>query len=314
MSLLMASMSLMSCEESSNDSNPEGKSYYKTIQVSLDSKTKAVNESAINDVTVFVYQKNVATGETKLFDRKYGSESSYQFELLFSELVPYSYDVKAYANMGELDAEPEEILFSNEKENGVQLHGEIASISETSEDEVLVDMRRYIGKITVKKIEMALNEDTSGLDMKIVSMYLVNVAEKLGGEAYYNTDGYHTESEMDGFLYREVNIPLSNDTYSSTAISLFGYVTESSALVFECEINGAKMYYNIPFTSTSNMHSIYNVTISQRGSATPFGDPIEDNIDANRVGFNVIDYDVYSENITIGEKPGVDVEVTLPEE
>ena len=307
---LAAAFSLVSCEET-----PEiqGRTFTKNIQVDLGAETRAISESTINEATLFVYQKNNNTGETVLFDKKSGSETQFDFELIFSDAVQYTYDIKAYANMGNLQAEPEEILFSNENEEGLQFHGELGSINETSESSVTIDMIRYIGKITIKKIELSMPENITVSDFIINSIYLANVAEKVGGEAYYNTDGYHTVTPMDSFLYKELDMYLGTDGYFTGTETLYGYATENSYLMIDCSMGGKQMYYRVPFTSSANVNSVYNISICELGSETPFGEPMTDSIIATKVLYNVVDYATNKGTVTIGDKGSTDVEITLPE-
>ena len=88
----------------------------KTVTVSLgDALTRAssalAGEGAIEDATLFVWQHNAMTDETILYQKAYAEASSFEFNLLFSDQTDYTYQINAWANMGELSAEPADGVF-----------------------------------------------------------------------------------------------------------------------------------------------------------------------------------------------------------
>lgn len=73
-------------------------------------------ENAINDATIFVYQKNNETGTTIDYEVKYITGNTTDFNLYFSDQTEYTYSFAVWANMGELTDEPVagDILFADE--------------------------------------------------------------------------------------------------------------------------------------------------------------------------------------------------------
>ena len=298
---LAAVFSLGSCEKHEEPLESVGYTHLKTVSVELGTMTRAVSESAVNDATLFVYQHNAKTGESLLYHQVYGTGSTFELDLLFSDQTTYTYDIKAYANMGELASEGGDVLFSGESESGLQLHGQVLGIGEADASAVTVDMSRYVGKVTVSKVAVDWTNDHGLQELKLVSMYLANVPAKVGGEATYNISGEYTSSDRDLFIYKPVDTYIANKTEYSTSASFFGYSCDELALVLKCDLAGETMYYHVPYNPEANSHKAFKLTIRKSGSDTPLGELPEETLDVVMVNFNVIDFEETEEDVDFGQ-------------
>ena len=219
--------------------------------------------------------------------------------------------MKAYANMGDLEEEPAEILFSNETNEGVQFYGELSPIVENSLSDITIEMKRYGQKVTIAQITIENNKYTGTSEVLFKSIYLANVAEKFGGEACYNLDGYHVDSHLDDLLYRSVDVSLSNGTYLERDYELYGYTTESTCVVLESEMNGKTMYYHFPISVGPNVNAVYEVVICQRGSETPLGDTMIDNYKSGDSTLNIVNYETVMHEVTIGDNSLPDIVIVI---
>ena len=296
----LAAVSLLgSCKDMKDLSEPSSADQVKTVQVDLGSVTRAVSESAVNDATLFVYQHNAKTGESLLYHQVYGTGSTFELDLLFSDQTTYTYDIKAYANMGELASEGGDVLFSGESESGLQLHGQVLGIGEADASAVTVDMSRYVGKVTVSKVAVDWTNDHGLQELKLVSMYLANVPAKVGGEAEYNVGGTYVPSAMDAFLYKPVDSVIGDGEAYTTAQSMYGYAGDA-AIVLECELSGEKMYYHVPYSPEANTHRAFSFTIRQNGAQEPLGSLPEEALEVSVVTLNVLGYDASEEEVNFG--------------
>ena len=303
---ILAAFSLLASCNKVQQLEPTGSSagdFFKTVKVDLGAATKAVSESAVNDATLFVYQNNGKTGESILYHQVYGPGSTFEVDLLFSDQTTYTYDIKAYANMGELAAEGGEVLFTGESESGLQLHGQSLSVGEADASAVTVDMSRYVGKVTVSKVAVDWTNDHGQQDLKLVSVYLANVPGKVGGEPEYNVGGGFVSSAMDALIYRPVGSEIADGESYTTAQSMYGYAGTDCALVLECELAGEKMYYHVPYSPAANSHRAFKITIRQNGADTPMGELAQEAIEVSVVTLNVLDYDESDSDVEFGKKP-----------
>ena len=302
---ILAAFSLLASCNKVQQLEPTGSSagdFFKTVKVDLGAATKAVSESAVNDATLFVYQNNGKTGESILYHQVYGPGSTFEVDLLFSDQTTYTYDIKAYANMGELAAEGGEVLFTGESESGLQLHGQSLSVGEADASAVTVDMSRYVGKVTVSKVAVDWTNDHGQQDLKLVSVYLANVPGKVGGEPEYNVGGGFVSSAMDALIYRPVGSEIADGESYTTAQSMYGYAGTDCALVLECELAGEKMYYHVPYSPAANTHRAFRITIRQNGADTPLGELAQEAIEVSVVTLNVLGFEESDEDVEFGEK------------
>ena len=312
---VLAAFSLLAACNKVQQLEPTGSSagdFFKTVKVDLGAATKAVSESAVNDATLFVYQNNGKTGESILYHQVYGPGSTFEVDLLFSDQTTYTYDIKAYANMGELAAEGGEVLFTGESESGLQLHGQSLSVGEADASAVTVDMSRYVGKVTVSKVAVDWTNDHGQQDLKLVSVYLANVPGKVGGEPEYNVDGGFVSSAMDALIYRPVGSEIADGESYTTAQSMYGYAGTDCALVLECELAGEKMYYHVPYSPEANTHRAFRITIRQNGADTPLGELAQEAIEVSVVTLNVLGFDDSEQEVDFGSDNGnVDLDYNL---
>ena len=284
--------------------------YLRKVSVDLGEMTKASGFDVL-DASFFIYQKNPKTGNSILFERVFGQGSSFEFELLFNDQTAYTYDIKAYANMGELreekdvtgkDAPSKLISLSDESRDYHQLHGEFLGITQTSASALTVDMYRYLGKVSVNEITLDWVNDHGLQEFSVVSMYLANVPMWYGSTtSLYNAEGVYESSEADELIYGAIGRPLANGE-SLSGVELFGYSHEACALVLECELGGEKMYYHVPCNLESNTHKAYNLKIRQIGSSTPLGELPEEAIEVSMVNFNIVDPETSEDQVEFGEE------------
>ena len=285
----------------------------KTVTVSLgDVQTRAssalAGEGAIEDATLFVWQHNAKTDETILYQKSYAEASSFEFSLLFSDQTEYTYQINAWANMGELSAEPAdgEILFSNEEATGLQMKGSKSGINQASASSVTIDMKRYVGKITVAEVALEwTNEQNALQDFTLKSIYVANAGDKAEGAtaAYNNVSGAYASSAMDAMLYSPVNSVIADGASYSTAQMMYAYGSGSTAIVLECDLGGQVMYYHVPYEPEWNTHRAFSFTIRQAGADSPLCELPEESIEVNVTTLNVLNWDADEQETDFGEKP-----------
>lgn len=304
---------LTGCQREQLPVSPQGPGeFVKTISVSLgDPSTRAASalsgEGAIEDATLFVWQHNASTDETVLYQKTYAASSSFEFSLLFSDQTDYTYSINAWANMGELGAEPVdgEVLFTGESASGLQMKGSKGSIDESSSSAVTIDMKRYVGKITVAEVALEWTNAQNALqEFTLKSIYVANAGDKAeGAVATYNVDGAYVSSSMDALLYSPVNSVIADGGKYETAQMMYAYGSGSTALVLECELGGQTMYYHVPYEPGWNTHRVFRFTVRQAGSDDPMGELPEEAIEVSVTTLNVLDWDADEQESDFGEKP-----------
>lgn len=287
----------------------------KTVTVSLgDALTRASSalsgEGAIEDATLFVWQHNAKTDETILYQKAYAEASSFEFNLLFSDQTEYTYQINAWANMGELDAEPAdgEILFSDEEATGLQMKGSKPGIDQASASSVTIDMKRYVGKITVSDVALEWTNKQNGLlDFTLKSIYMANAGDRAAGAtaAYNNVSGAYATSAMDAMLYSPVNSVIADGASYSTAQMMYAYGSGSTAIVLECDLGGQAMYYHVDYEPGWNTHRAFSFTIRQAGSDEPLGELPEETIEVNVTTLNVLGWDADEMEEEFGTVPSI---------
>ena len=284
----------------------------RTISVNLgDAMTKASSslsgEGAIEDATLFVWQHNAETDETTLYQKAYAEASTFEFSLLFSDQTEYTYSINAWANMGELDAEPAdgEVLFIGEEASGLQMKGSRSGIDQASAPAVTIDMKRYVGKITVAEVALEWTNDQNALqDFTLKSIYVANAGDKAeGATAAYNVGGAYVSSAMDAMLYSPVNSVIADGSKYETAQMMYAYGSGSTALVLECDLGGQAMYYHVPYEPEWNTHRVFRFTVRQAGADTPLGDLPEEAIEVSVITLNVLEWDADEQETDFGEAP-----------
>ena len=284
----------------------------KTVSVDLGGSTRTraasalAGEATINDATLFVWQHN-GVSEPVLYAKTYAEATVFNFDLMFSDQTDYTYSINAWANMGELDAEPadSEVLFSNESTDGVQMKGSRTGITQATAESVTIDMQRYVGKITVSEVAVEwTNEQNALQEFTLKSMYIANAGDKAeGAAAAYNVDGTYVSSAMDAMLYSPVNSVIADGAKYSTPQMMYAYGSGTTALVLECELGGQTMYYHVPYEPEANTHRAFKLTIRQLGADEPLGELPEEAIVANVTTLNVLGFDEDEESVDFGVAP-----------
>lgn len=284
----------------------------KTFSVNLgDRATRASSalsgEGAIDDATLFVWQHNGSTDETILFQKAYAESSTFEFSLLFSDQTEYTYTINAWVNMGELTEEPADgaILFSNEEATGLQMKGSKSGIDQSSASAVTIDIKRFVGKITVAEVALEWTNDQNALqDFTLKNIYVANAGDKAeGATATYNVGGVYASTAMDAMLYSPVNSVIANGAAYSTPQMMYAYGSGSTAIVLECDLGGQTMYYHLPYEPEWNTHRLFRFTVRQAGAETPLGDLPEEAIEASVTTLNVLDFVDSEEDADFGEAP-----------
>lgn len=315
LTLLVASATLLlfgaSCDKQGAEPVSVTVEFMKTVSVNLgDPATRAsaalTGEGAVEDATLFVWQHNAKTGLTTLYQKAYAESSSFEFSLLFSDQTDYTYSINAWANMGELNAEPAdgEILFSNEEATGLQMKGSKAGIDQSSAGAVTIDMKRYVGKITVAEVALEWTNVQNALqEFTLKSIYVANAGDKAEGAtaAYNNIDGAYASSAMDAMLYSPVNSVIANGASYSTAQMMYAYGSGSTAIVLVCDLGGQEMYYHVDYEPEWNTHRVFRFTVRQAGADAPLGELPEEAIEVNVNTLNVLDWDADENVMDFGE-------------
>ena len=284
----------------------------KTVSVDLGASTRTraasalAGEATINDATLFVWQHN-GVSEPVLYAKTYAEATVFNFDLMFSDQTEYTYTINAWANMGELAAEPAdgEVLFSNESADGVQMKGSKAGITQATAESVTIDMQRYVGKITVSEVAVEwTNEQNALQEFTLKSMYIANAGDKAeGAVATYNVGGAYVSSAMDAMLYCPVSSVIADGAKYTTPQMMYAYGSGTTELVLECELGGQTMYYHVPYEPEANTHRAFKLTIRQAGADEPLGELPEEAIVANVTTLNILGFDEDEESVDFGEKP-----------
>lgn len=295
---------------------PAGVEFTKNVSITLyDSNplTKAT-DGAINDATVFLYQK-ANDNEPVLWAKKYVTDvtSPISFELAYSDKINYTYSVKAFANMGELDAEVQDsqIKLADENIDALKLSGN-ASI-EQADNEVTVALKRYVSKVSISNIKLDLPDAYSNANIVLKAIYLAKVYDAAEGGQLLNEDGYHSATEYNEYIYKSFDTQLINGQDNAVNANLYCYGPTVN-LIAELEINGMKSYYNVPVADmNSNKHYNYELNVYLQGAVAPFDDLPNTTFSAIKTAFIVTDYDEENNTINFGEKPVETPEITIPD-
>ena len=300
-----------SCNKQAVPEQGEG-TVIKTVSVDLGGSTRTraasalAGEATINDATLFVWQHN-GVSEPVLYAKTYAEATVFNFDLMFSDQTEYTYTINAWANMGELAAEPAdgEVLFSNESADGVQMKGSKTGITQAIAESVTIDMQRYVGKITVSEVAVEwTNEQNALQEFTLKSMYIANAGDKAeGAVATYNVGGTYSASAMDAMLYSPVSSVIADGAKYSTPQMMYAYGSGTTELVLECELGGQTMYYHVPYEPEANTHRAFKLTIRQAGADEPLGELPEEAIVANVTTLNVLGFDEDEESVDFGDKP-----------
>lgn len=234
-------------------------------------------ETSITEATVFIYQTNGDTGEESFYSKVSTSSESAEVMLLFNGSTEYTYRFEAYANMGTLTEEPSLISFSNESPEGLQMHGSLSGINQDSASEATVILKRYTGRAVIESIRLNWKyPENASQDFILKRIWLANTAEVPEGSPVYNTDGYFSDSPMNAFLVCEVNSVIENHSTYSVPSYLYGYGTDVTEAVLECEWAGSTMYYHIGCDLMPNKSTNMSLIIRQTGSDVPLGSISDD--------------------------------------
>ena len=292
---------------------PSHGDFMKTISVDLggSTRTRAASalsgEAAIEDATLFVWQHNGKTDETILYEKTYGEASTFEFNLLFSDQTDFTYTINAWANMGELSEEPEdgEVLFSGEESTGLQMKGSKSGIDQSSAASVTIDMKRYVGKITVSEVALEWTNKQNALqEFTLKSIYVANAGDKAeGAVATYNVDGAYVSSAMDAMLYSPVSSVIADGAKYDTPQMMYAYGSGTTELVLECDLGGQTMYYHVPYEPEANTHRAFKLTVRQAGAETPLGELPEEAIEVNVTTLNVLGFEDSEQGVDFGEVP-----------
>ena len=290
---------------------PSHGDFMKTISVDLggSTRTRAASalsgEAAIEDATLFVWQHNGKTDETILYEKTYGEASTFEFNLLFSDQTDFTYTINAWANMGELASEPQdgEVLFSGEESTGLQMKGSKSGIDQSSASSVTIDMKRYVGKITVSEVALAWTNKQNALqEFTLKSIYVANAGDKAeGAVATYNVDGAYVSSSMDAMLYSPVSSVIADGAKYDTPQMMYAYGSGTTELVLECDLGGQTMYYHVPYEPEANTHRAFKLTVRQAGAETPLGELPEEAIEVNVTTLNVLGFEDSDSDVEFGE-------------
>ena len=300
-----------SCNKQAVPEQGEG-TVIKTVSVDLGGSTRTraasalAGEATINDATLFVWQHN-GVSEPVLYAKTYAEATVFNFDLMFSDQTEYTYTINAWANMGELSAEPadSEVLFSNESADGVQMKGSKTGITQATAESVTIDMQRYVGKITVSEVAVEwTNEQNALQEFTLKSMYIANAGDKAeGAVAAYNVGGTYVSSTMDAMLYSPVSSVIADGAKYSTPQMMYAYGSGTTELVLECELGGQTMYYHVPYEPEANTHRAFKLTIRQSGADEPLGELPEEAIVANVTTLNVLGFDESEDDVDFGQTP-----------
>lgn len=295
---------------------PVGVEFTKNVSITLcDSNplTKAT-DGAINDATVFLYQK-ANDNEPVLWAKKYVTDvtSPISFELAYSDKINYTYSVKAFANMGELEAEVQDsqIKLADENIDALKLSGN-ANIEQT-DNQVTVALKRYVSKVSISNIKLDLPDAYSNANIVLKAIYLAKVYDAAEGGQLLNEDGYHSATEYNEFIYKSYDTQLVNGQDNAVSANLYCYGPTVN-LIAELEINGMESYYNVPVAEmNSNKHYNYELNVYLQGAVAPFDDLPNTTFSAIKTTFVVTDYDKEDNTINFGEKPVETPEITIPD-
>ena len=300
-----------SCNKQALPEQSEG-TVIKTVSVDLGGSTRTraasalAGEATINDATLFVWQHN-GVSEPVLYAKTYAEATVFNFDLMFSDQTEYTYTINAWANMGELSAEPadSDVLFSNESADGVQMKGSKTGITQATAESVTIDMQRYVGKITVSEVAVEwTNEQNALQEFTLKSMYIANAGDKAeGAVAAYNVGGTYVSSTMDAMLYSPVSSVIADGAKYDTPQMMYAYGSGTTELVLECELGGQTMYYHVPYEPEANTHRAFKLTIRQAGADEPLGELPEEAIVANVTTLNVLGFDEDEESVDFGADP-----------
>lgn len=250
-------------------------------------------ENAINDATIFVYQKNNETGTTIDYEVKYITGNTTDFNLYFSDQTEYTYSFAVWANMGELTDEPVagDILFADEKDDDLQMRGTVNDVAEADAETISISIKRYVGKVEISNIDLDWTHEMNALKtFKLLEIYLSDVAESDADVpvAAYNLDGVYAASAMDGFIYDDMGAyVLANDASYAQAHYFYAYETAKTEVVIKAELDGEVMYYHFPVSPADNTYKAYSVKIRQIGAEDPLGELPEETIVVSSVTLNV---------------------------
>lgn len=262
----------------------------------------ASGESSINEASVFIYQKNCTTGMESLYQTVHTESGKIDADLLFNSEIEFVYRFEAYVNMGIQDKAPSQVLFSSESEAGFQMHGELEGIDQHSASNAVLLLKRYVGRVIIESIRLDWKQaGNSSQDFAVRRIWLANTAEAHGGAPAYNTGGLLSRSDMDNLLVSEMNEKISDGGTCSKNIYLYGYGTEGTAVVLECEWAGRTMYYHIDCDLSPNRSTSMSLSIHQTGSHEPLGAVTDDAL--TRTGtFAVSEWDEDKASISFGEE------------
>lgn len=291
---------ILACESlqvtGDNDFIFEG-DYVKTIEVRFDDSITKADDTVIDDATLFVYQITDG-GSPILYKRLYTTYvSDISVDFLFNSQIEYTYVISAYGNMGELESEPEDVLFSGESLGAFQCHGKSAELN--ADDTVIsIGMKRYVNKVSVSSIRLALPDAYDSSPVILKAAWLAQVPDAVGGNILLNADGTYTATEYSGLLYRSMNVNLVNGTSNSIDLEVYCY-GESFKLVLECETLGNIRYYSVDVSGLSaNNHVDYALSIYQEGASEPLGTLPEMAIVANTTAVSMDDFDAFNISVT----------------
>ena len=304
-------LSCSSCNKQMVPEQGEG-TVIKRVSVDLGGSTRTraasalAGEATINDATLFVWQHN-GVSEPVLYAKTYAEATVFNFDLMFSDQTEYTYTINAWANMGELSAEPadSDVLFSNESADGVQMKGSKTGITQAIAESVTIDMQRYVGKITVSEVAVEwTNEQNALQEFTLKSMYIANAGDKAeGAVATYNVGGAYVSSVMDAMLYSPVSSVIADGAKYDTPQMMYAYGSGTTELVLECDLGGQTMYYHVPYEPEANTHRAFKLTIRQAGADEPLGELPEEAIVANVTTLNVVGFEESEGEVNFGENP-----------
>lgn len=239
-------------------------------------------EDLIAGVKVFITKHNLSNSTSEVFGDYYTETGDLNLTLQYSKKARISYEVKAYANFGEIYTEPSVISFKNCFDEGMKMSGSYM-IDELSakEGNIVVGMRRYVGKVTVNSIKLDWSDDFRE-SFILDEIYLANAGKDNSdlAECYYNKEGVREESNMDEFLYEDLGgISMNNGDIHSLQHHFYGFNGYTSvnptSIIIKCRYGSTVMYYSVPVDLQPNSHYAFDFIIKGAGSDVPYGEKVQ---------------------------------------
>lgn len=314
---------LASCTEDLSDSSEINE---KQIEISfspVESRSVAAysGEGLVNGVKLYVYR--LSSDGTGIKHAEYYTETgSVSVKLPFPEGENRSYELRAYANFGNLSSEPSVVEFAGYFEYGMKMHGEVVlDEAAASSGSLSMMLRRYVGKVVANSVKLGWNSGYAE-PFTLDAIYIANAGKdnSLNAECHYNIDGVRSVTDMDQYLYEDIGGISMNvgDVHSQQHFfyAFAGFSSENfTSLVFEVTYAGEKMYYTVPLDYLAeNSCTVYDFVIIGAGCDKPYGEKMSIEKSAIEVmarSFTAEDWDTYNEKVYSEETGYVDTEVEV---